>query len=174
MQEIADVFLIDSSALMTPYKSYYPFDIAPSFWDQIKGNIESGNIAVLDVVKDEVEKGDDDLSKWIKELSISEFIDHRQTSILARYSDILSYIQTCGFYKPHALTEWANANVADPWLIAAAIETGYTIVTFESSAGVLSKKNPSVRCKIPDICDVFHVKYENLFTMMRSLSIRLH
>ncbi|HRX58735.1 MAG TPA: DUF4411 family protein [Eubacteriales bacterium] len=174
MQGTTEVFLIDSNALMTPYKNYYPFDIAPCFWDQIGENVESGRIAVLDVVKAEVEKGDDNLSKWIKDLSIAQYIDHRQKSILAHYSEILTYIQTCGFYTAHALREWANAGEADPWLIAAAIETGYTIVTFESSAGVLSMKNPSRYCKIPDVSDAFKVKYDNLFTMMRKLSISLH
>lgn len=143
MEEKAEVFLIDSSALMTPYKSYYPFDIAPNFWEQMEERIEAGKIAVLDVVKDEVEKGDDDLSNWIKKLTIAKYIDHRQESILAHYSQVLTYIQTCGFYNTYALTEWANAKVADPWLIATAITTGYTIITFESSAGNLSTRNPS-------------------------------
>ena len=174
MEEVTEVFLIDSSALIAPYESYYPFDIAPCFWDQIKENIEQGRIAVLDVVKDEVEKGGDDLSEWVKGLSIAKLIDRRETAILAHYSEILTYIQTCEFYTPHALADWANANTADPWLIASAIEKGYTIVTFESSAGHLSKKFPSKRCKIPDICDVFHAKYDNLFAMMRKLSISLH
>ena len=174
MQETAEVFLIDSSALVTPYKSYYPFDIAPCFWDQIKENIEIGRIAVLDVVKDEVEKGGDTLSEWINELSIARFIDHREAPILAHYSEVLTYIQNCEFYTAHALADWANANIADPWLIATAIEKDFTIITFETSAGHLSKKYPSKRCKIPDICDVFHAKYENLFSMMRKLSISLH
>lgn len=174
MQEEDAIFLIDSNALIAPYKSYYPFDIAPSFWDQVKDRTESGKIVVLDVVKAEVEKGEDELSEWIRELTIAEYIDHRRIDILEHYSDILTYIQTCEYYNPHALTNWANANVADPWLIATAIATGYTIVTFESPAGTLSKKNQSGRCKIPDICDAFSVKYENLFSMMRKLSISLH
>lgn len=174
MQDVSNIFLIDSSALITPFKSYYPFDIAPSFWAQIEDKIESGDIALLDIVKEEIEKGCDDLSIWCKGLSVARFIDRRQPNIIENYSRILTYIQTCGFYTSHALAEWSNVNEADPWLIAAAMDTGFTIVTFESSAGGLSKKTPSRRCKIPDICDRFHVKYDNLYSMMRELAISLH
>lgn len=174
MEEVSNIFLIDSNALITPYKSYYPFDFAPSFWSQIRDNIEAGNIALLDVVKDEIEKGDDALSLWSKELSVARLIDRRQPQIISHYSNILNYIQTSGFYSSYALAEWSNVNEADPWLIATAKETGYILVTFETSAGALSKKTPSKRCKIPDICNAFQVKYDNLFSMMRILSISLH
>ena len=174
MDKKADIFLIDSSALITPYKSYYPFDIAPSFWVQIKENIEEGNIALLDVVREEIEKGNDTLSDWCKGLFVARLVNRRQLSIVSHYSDILKYVQTCGLYTNHALMEWSNASEADPWLIAAALETGYTIITFEASAGSLSKKNPSNRCKIPDVCKAFQVNFSDLYDMMRILSINLH
>ena len=51
---------------MTPYRQYYAFDIAPSFWDKLADAFENNQIILLDKVKDEVLKGNDDLTKWIK------------------------------------------------------------------------------------------------------------
>lgn len=174
MENSSTIFLIDSNVLITPYKSYYPFDIAPCFWDQVKEKIETGSIALLDIVKEEIQKGNDDLSTWCSKLSAAELIDRRQPLIVENYAKVLQYIQVCGFYNSHALAGWADANIADPWLIATAMVTGYTIITFEVSAGGLSKKTPSSRCKIPDVCKHFDVKYDHLYSMMRELSINLH
>ena len=44
-------FLIDANSLITPYKRFYPFDFAPGFWTQMEDHIQSGEIAILDLVK---------------------------------------------------------------------------------------------------------------------------
>ena len=61
------IYLVDANALITPYQQYYPFDFAKSFWDQLQRSIENGRIAILDMVKLELQKGheDDNLRKWI-------------------------------------------------------------------------------------------------------------
>ena len=33
-------FLIDANAFMTPHLQYYPFDLAPSFWDKLEQHIK--------------------------------------------------------------------------------------------------------------------------------------
>ncbi len=77
------VFLVDTNALITPYQQYYPFDFAKSFWDQIRNCIESGKIVILDMVKLELQNGDenDPLKRWIEETEIQLFVDHREPSI---------------------------------------------------------------------------------------------
>jgi hypothetical protein len=45
-----EVFIIDSNALITPYKFYYSFEIAPQFWDTIAKHITLKNIVILDKV----------------------------------------------------------------------------------------------------------------------------
>ncbi len=91
------VFLVDTNTLITPYQQYYPFDIAPSFWNQIRNCIESGKIAILDMVKLELQKGNenDPLKRWIEETEISLFIDHREQAILEQYANVLQYVQEC-------------------------------------------------------------------------------
>ena len=38
-------FLMDANAFITPYQQYYPFDLAPIFWANLKDRIEKGSFA---------------------------------------------------------------------------------------------------------------------------------
>lgn len=166
-------YLLDTNTFITPYKRYYPFDLAPNFWVHLKGKIEDGNIVILDKVYEELVKGDDELKDWVVDLSIHNKVVHKEPIIIAKYGEILTYIQNSGLYKPRALAEWSDIQVADPWLIAAACAHQYTIVTFETPNGNLSKSAPSAHPKIPDVARTFGVECKNLFEIMRELSISL-
>ncbi len=50
---VKEKFLLDTNTFITPYKSYYPFDLAPSFWKQLLPKLSSGNVSVLDIVQAE-------------------------------------------------------------------------------------------------------------------------
>ena len=65
---VKEKFLIDSNIFITPYQNFYPFDIAPSFWNQLKNKLALDEVSVLDVVRDEVIAGDDELSDWLKQI----------------------------------------------------------------------------------------------------------
>lgn len=174
MVNTSETFLIDANAIMTPYRLYYGFDIAPSFWQNVACAFKRKQIVLLDKVKDEVLNGDDELTKWIKDNeNIIDVCHHKTKSIIDNYQSVLKYIHTCGFYKESALMEWAPTNIADPWLIAAVKSNNYTIVTLESPSGGLSKKTPNRSAKIPDVAKAFDVKYITLFDMMRQLGISL-
>ena len=173
MTASSEIFLVDSDTLIKPYMSFYPFDFADRFWVQLAQHISEGSIVILDMVKSEVECGNDELSEWVKMIDIGRFIDHREPGIIAQYSKILDYIQKNNCYKPSALTEWSRATSADPWLIATSIVYGYTIITFEVKNSNLNTQNPSKSAKIPDICSVFDVNTDDLYYMMRKLGITL-
>lgn len=162
-----NVFLFDANSFITPYLAYYPFDFAKNFWVQLAKHIANGDIAILDLVKAEILQGNDSLKDWMETLSIANYIDHRDPDIIENYSSVLTHIQFNACYRPAALTEWAKANVADPWLIAVAKAKGYTIITFEESNKGLNPRNPSKIAKIPDVAREFNVKTGNLFYMMR-------
>jgi len=173
MEESKTVFLIDTNSLITPYRMYYPFDLAPNFWRCMETRIKDGSIVILDKVYDELLKGKDALSNWLVGIGPFNQIEHKDPSIIKKYGEVLAHIQTSGFYKPKALSEWSNNNVADPWLIACASVLKYTIVTFEGPNKSLSKAFPSSDPKIPDVCKEFGVVHKNLFDMMRALSFNI-
>lgn len=168
-----EIFLIDTNSLITPHLTYYPFDFANSFWSQMEEHIRNGDIAILDLVKAEILHCKDNLSVWIKSVTIQNYIDHVDRTILEIYGNILNYIDNNPCYKNSALAEWSKNNVADAWLISAAKAKGYTIITFEVSNNGLNPRSPSKCAKIPDIANVFGVKTENLFYMMRTLGFKL-
>lgn len=168
-----ELFLIDSNSLMTPHLTYYPFDFAEGFWEQMEDYIATGRIVILDVVKDEVLKGKDSLQEWMEGLNIGTFVDHREASIIGKYSEILQYIQNNPVYQPAALAEWSRGTVADPWLIATAAVQGYTVVSFETENKGLNERTPSKKAKIPDVAKEFGVEVKNLYYMMRELNFKL-
>lgn len=62
-----EIFLIDANSLITPYLTFYPFDFAPGFWQQLANSIKNGQVAILDVVKAEILRGNDELKqRWTR------------------------------------------------------------------------------------------------------------
>ena len=168
-----DVFLIDANSIITPYHSYYPFDLADGFWSQLGHYIENGRIVILDLVLAEILKGNDKLTDWIRSLNINNPLDHRELSTITYYGQILQHIQSSQLYKTDALKEWSRNDIADPWLVAAAKSHEYCIVTLEVPNSNPDPKNPWKNAKIPDIAKEFGVKTTNLFSMMRALEFKL-
>ncbi len=169
-------FLLDANVLISASRLYYASDLVPTFWEILSQKAEEKRFILLDIVRDEIDRGQeqDVLKNWLDKIeSKLEICNHVERDIIVKYAEIMQYIQTCGYYNEKGLHEWARNDIADPWLIATAAAKGYTVVTFEESAGNLSKKNKSGRVKIPDIAKHFGVKVHNLYYMMRQLNIRI-
>jgi len=163
-----NIYLVDANTFITPFKTYYPFDLAPSFWTFFGNNIMNGTIAVLSKIYDEVAKGTDDLAEWIQKLDL-KVIDHRTPDIISKYQDVLMHIQTSvNLYTGKALAEWSDNNRADAWLVAASMANNYKIVTFERSNNSLGTSLTG-HPKIPDVAANFGVKCVSLYDMMRDL-----
>ena len=166
-------FLIDTNSFIEPYNKYYSFDLAANFQKQLKYHIEIGNIALLDVVKDEISKGKDELSQWLNDIDILEEIDHRTPDIISNYSRVLQEIQDNPNYKETALANWAQETVADALLIATALTNNYTIITFERGQRIPNRKDVFKNAKIPDVAEDLGVKVADLYYLMRTLGIKL-
>ena len=170
---MVEKFLIDANSFMTPYRQYYAFDLIPAYWVELSKRTDSGRLILLDMVKAEIEKGKDELAAWIDRETGFVICNHVSAEIIAKYQEILQYVQNCGLYKEQALRIWSDNEVADPWLIAAAAVNDYTIITAEAPSGGLSIKTPNKEAKIPDVAKAFGVKTGSLYYMMRQLSIRI-
>ena len=164
-------YLIDANSLIRPSRAYYPFDFAPSFWQQLRPKISLDKIAVLDKVRDEILKGTDELSAWISDLPNECILSTQDIQIIQMYRDVLSFIQQSDQYSEAALRLWSRENVADPWLIAVAAAYDYTILSFEQSAGRITTRSNNP--KLPDVACHFQVPYTSLFDMMRQECFRL-
>ena len=118
-------------------------------------------------------KKDDDLSKWVDEIDCSLILDRRKDEVIKNYGEILRYLQNSEYYKEQALSSWSKSKMADPWLIAVAFTYGYTVITFEKPNKELNSSNKSRKAKVPDVCDVFSVPCNDLFYMLKKLSIKM-
>ena len=124
---------------------YYPFDFAQGFWDQLEEKLKLDNVSVLDVVVSEVSRLEDELSTWIGGLEDFEALSVKAAPFVVNYGKVLTFVQDCGLYREEALRNWARGDIADPWLIAVAMDTGATIITEESSASAISDNTLLVR-----------------------------
>jgi hypothetical protein len=171
--ELSEKYLIDANSLIRPARAYDPFDFAPSFWQQLRPKISLDKIAVLDKVRDELLKGTDELSAWISDLPNECILSTQDMQILQKYRDVLRFIQQSDKYSEAALRRWSQLDIADPWLIAAAKVYGYTLLSFEQSAGTIPEGSRSKNPKLPDVARHFQVPYTYLFDMMRNESFIL-
>jgi len=169
-------FLVDANVLITASRLYYASDLVPTFWEILEQKAKGKRLVLLDMVKEEIHRGQDqdELKNWLSRTE-SEFEDcsHVDGEIIAKYAEIMQYIQTCGYYNEKGLNEWARNDIADPWLIAVAAVKDYTVITFEEPAGYLSTKNRSGKVKMPDVAKYFGVRVQNLYYMMRQLHIKI-
>ena len=59
------LFLIDANSLITPYLTYYPFDLVKTFWNQMEVHIKNGE--VLRHIQDNPAYKPAALTEWSRE-----------------------------------------------------------------------------------------------------------
>ena len=132
----AAVYCADTSALIAAWDERYPPDHFPRLWDHMASALTAGDAWVHESVIDELMKRSTDLARWLKGypdaiIPFEPSIQRRSREILTRY--------------PRLVMAHKTAFAADPFVIATAIERGFTVVTEEG-------KGSPAKPKIPDVC----------------------
>lgn len=142
-------------------------DVWPTFWTRMVELIRSGQVFSVDKVKDEIERGGDELTDWIRSNAPAGFFLATDAATMAKYSYTQNWAQNnpVGFTPP-ALVEYAQ--VADAYLVATAAAKSMTLVTNERSEPY--RRN---RVKIPDACAGIGVQCCDLNTVLRDLGISI-
>jgi hypothetical protein len=158
------IYILDTSCLTQAHRIYYPFDIAPSFWDFLKKHVASGDFVVINKVADEIARGRDILATWVNSnIPVSEQLDcNTEAGILNHYASIMTWGSSHPQFSTLAKKEFADFENADPFIVAAALEKSATVVSQEISA-TSSKKN----IKLPDVCSQFRINHIDTFTLLR-------
>lgn len=159
-------YIMDANVFITAHRQRYPFDVAPSFWEQLVGKA-ADKILIIEEVQGEILKGKDLLADWYSSQS-SNFTVLRipDQEVIGAYRKIINSVNDNERYTQSAKDEFAS--IADSWLCVYALAYGSTIVTLETyQAGV---KN---RVKIPNVCKEFDIRYIDLLQFMREIDIRL-
>ncbi len=153
-------YILDASVLMQAQRLHYGFDFCPAFWNWLELHHRLGQVASVEKVAEEIERGDDELVEWAKKMGDSFF--------LARDDKVMSVLEV--------VSNWADATYeqrfvrgfekgADYWLVAHALAHNYTVVTLEGplklsktgesgnkAALLKTGKLKTSHIKIPDAC----------------------
>jgi len=121
-------------------------------WEYLGEFATTGRLLVSDEIASELERKDDDLSKWLRGfpnaiVALDESIQEQVRVILAEH--------------PRLLDTRKNKSGGDPFVIALAVVRGCAVVTAEVATTSLN------RPKIPDVCRVLNVPCINLVDLLR-------
>lgn len=141
-------------------------DIYVSFWKAVSELANKRVFYSIDKVKEEIEKGKDELIPWIKANLPKGFFINMDSAALAKYADVINWANSRGGFKPDALATFAD--VADAYLIAVAAAHNMTLVTNEKSNPANKK-----RVMIPDACIAIGVPYCDLNSALRNLNVKI-
>jgi len=159
-------YVLDANVFIQAARHYYAFDIAPSYWQTLIDHAKNKQVLSIDRVKDELDRGRDDLDGWANDSFQEFFVSTSSEDVIVAYREVMAWSQGQAQFTDAAKAEFAG--VADGWLVAYALAKGCIVVTHEQF-------NPTIRrrVKIPNVCQVFGIPFIDTFQMMRALGVRL-
>lgn len=156
-------YLFDTNIFITS-KNQLPYDVWPTFWRHIAELIRNGRIFSSEKVREEIERGNDELTTWMREKSTATFYIPLDSDILDQYAITQNWANNNSIFTQEARQTYAD--VADAYLVATAAAKKMVLVTYERS-------NPTCRRRvmIPDACQALDVEYCDLNIALRKLGI---
>ena len=164
----AFIYVLDASVFIEAARRYYAFDLVPRFWEVLVEKANDGRIVSVDRVQEELMKGNDELTEWVKTHLGEVFVSTDNEAVIGWYRRIISWVNRQGQFFVPAKDEFAMS--ADGWLVAyaRALRRVRVVVTQEVLARDARKKIP-----IPNVCQAFGVRYMDTFAMLRELRVKL-
>jgi hypothetical protein len=162
MESATKTYCLDANVFIQPWQTYYSPNICPDYWVLLRELGLSKRIFIPEAVYEEITRTEDDLANWIKSSNIPiHKIDENVTKCL---KDIYENNPIHKFLVDNT----KQRSLADPWVIAHAINEKACVVTKEEKVTALSSK----RIKIPNVCDNMGVDWINDFQMVNELNIK--
>lgn len=152
--------LLDANCFMEAKDRYYRFTICPGYWDWLAFANGSGRVFSVEAVQRELINGGGELASRAKS-SLAPLFLPPDSSVVAEYANVAAWVQSHPQYRASAKARFLAG--ADPWLIAHAKASGYSVITLEVPAPSSLKD-----IKIPDVCTAFSVKYLNPFDLLEN------
>jgi len=162
MSLTSEIFCIDTNVLIEAWQKYYSPEICPDYWIILNQIGAQGRIFISEMVFDEIKKSEDDLYKWLKDSRIP--IKKIDESVSKYLQDIYSKNDI----HKYLVDNTKQRSLADPWVIAHAINEQATVVTKEEKVTAVNSR----RIKIPDVCNNMGVRCINDFQLVRELNIK--
>ena len=121
-------YLLDTNIFIRS-KNEMPIGIYQSFWQKLAVLAQNGKIFSSVKVKEEIERGNDDLKQWCRENLQPSFFLPIDNSVQPLYANLMQWANDSDVYSTSAKQEFAS--VADAFVIATAAAHHMKVVTFE-------------------------------------------
>lgn len=154
-------YLLDSNIFIR-CKNEMPMDIFQGFWQRLAILAREGKIFSSVKVKEEIDKGNDELKQWCDEQLPKDFF--MPFEAYPEFTRLMTWANGSPHFTAPAKQEFAT--VADAFLVATAASLGMKVVTFETS-----DPNCKKRVKIPDACIALGVPYCSLNDLLHELGV---
>ncbi len=160
----APIYWLDTNVLITAKNEAFRFTVNPAFWAHLHTQAKAGRVRVPKMVYDEIvtNGNDDDLAKWIKARKADGFCIPASKTVQNAMTKVSDHV--IGAYPLHHAHEFLR--VADPWIIAHALDGKGAVVTFEA-------RKPG-RVRIPVVCKALGVPAMSLYDMLENLEIKFN
>lgn len=164
MSAKASKYCLDANVLIQAWQKYYNPKFCPDYWKILIELGKQGKILIPELVYEEITRTDDDLSKWLKGSKIPvEKINESVTICLQK-------IYSFNPIHKNLVDNTKARSLADPWVIAHALNSNATVVTKEEKVTALN----SNKIKIPNVCDNMSIKWINDFEFIDELGIKFN
>jgi hypothetical protein len=166
-------YCLDSSVFIQAHRTYYAFDLLPSFWTVLEELASSGIIVSPVAVFSEIIRGQDELAEWAKSQKKILFTepDNDVNEALGQIADFAND----RYYDGHWIREFLNG--ADPWVIAQAKAHNLVVVSMEGKKITEEEDRVTKKfrgeIKIPNMCGHFGVTCMTTYDLLRKLGISL-
>lgn len=162
MSDVHGKYCLDANVLIEAWQKYYSPKFCPDYWDIINKLGAEKKIFIPNEVAEEIIRTDDDLAIWLKGSKVpvaktTESVISCWQVILAAHPDHMRLVDSI-----------KGRSLADPWVIAHAIDQSATVVTKENIATASNTK----RVKIPNVCKNMGVRWMDDFQFIDEVGIR--
>ncbi len=159
-------YLLDANVLIEAARRYYAFDFAPKFWDSLLKYAGTDRILSIDRIKEELNKGHDELAEWANTHFSSAFVTTDSLEVIEMYAQVMVWVEDQQQFSDAGKAEFAAA--ADGWLVAYANVNDCILVTHEALAPPEARR----KVQIPNVCRAFDVTWVDTFAMLRDIGVR--
>lgn len=155
-------YCLDTNVLIQAWQKYYSPKYCPDYWEILNELGSSKKIFIPEMVHTEISRTEDDLCKWLDSSKIPiHKIDEPVTECLSKI------YQKNPMHK--LLVDNTRArSLADPWVIAHAINENAIVVTKEEKITTVTSK----KIKIPNVCENMGIRWINDFQLIEELNIK--
>lgn len=162
MSQSAPSYCIDANVLIQAWQKYYSPSLCPSYWDELIQLGKEKRIFIPEMVQTEILRTEDDLADWLKSSAIP--IRKIGEGTTKKLQEIYAFDPK----HKRLVDSIKGRSLADPWVIAHALEENATVVTKEE---LVTAANTD-RIRIPNVCRNMGVRYMNDFQFVDEVNIR--